>query len=195
MIDESRLFKALDRILGHLTRLKHPVVAMLQPPLTPAEVAAVEATLPFQLTEEVRAMYRWRNGITVSQNDILAHQWFFPGFYFPSLQEARERFEGRKNAPQWHRGWYPLFDNGAGDFYIVPCKKKAQESAPVIGFLHGEPEQPVEYLSVLSMVETLAECYDTSAFFLNDQDRLDIDDDAQARIARRHNPGVAEWQS
>jgi cell wall assembly regulator SMI1 len=195
MIDEARLFRALDRILDHLVRLKHPVVKMLQPPLTAAEVAAVEATLPFQLTEEVRAIYRWRNGITVSQTDILAHQWFFPGYYFPSLQEARLRFEGRKNAPQWHRGWYPLFDSGAGDFYIVPCKKKAQESTPVIGFLHGEPEQPVEYLSVVSMVETLAECYEKGAFFLNDQDRLDVDDDAQARLARRHNPGLAEWQS
>jgi len=195
MIDERRLFKALDRILAHLTRLKHPVVSMLQPPLTAAEVAAVEATLPFKLTEEVRAMYRWRNGITVSRKDILARQWFFPGYYFPSLQHARERFEHRRNAPQWHRGWYPLFEDGAGDFYIVPCKKKQQDSAPLIGFIHGEPEQPVEYLSVISMMETVAECYDKRAFFVNAQGDLDIDDDAHALIARRHNPGVAEWQN
>jgi cell wall assembly regulator SMI1 len=193
--DEHRLLRALDRILEHLTKLKHPVVARLQPPLTAAEVAAVEKTVPFRFTEEVRTIYRWRNGIAISRKDILANQWFFPGFYFPSLKAACRCFEGMKDAPQWRRGWYPLFANGAGDFYVVPCKKRREKRAPVIGFIRGEPEQPIEYRSVLSMVETLAECYAKKAFFSNDEGHLDVDDDAHARIARRHNPGVEEWQS
>ncbi len=194
MIDEARLNAALDQVVAHLTRLGRSVVSQLQPGLSAAEVARVEASLPFQLTEEVRAVYRWRNGIALDQNKVLGDQWFFPGFYLPSLEHARERFEGRKRAAQWRRGWYPLFEDGAGDFYIVPCKKKPLERAPVIGFIHGEPEQPIEYLDVTTMIETLADCYAQGAFFVNDAGILDVDDDAQERIARQHNPGVDVWE-
>ncbi len=195
MIDAARLINALDECVAHLSRLKHPVVSRLQPGLTDAEVAQIEATLPFTLTQELRVVYRWRNGIPVEEGDILASLWFFPGFYLPSLQYARQTFEERKLAKQWRRGWFPLFEDGAGDFYIVPCApKKSVDKAPVIGFIHGEPEQLVEYLDVTTMMETLAACYAQGAFFVNSDGVLDIDDDAQARIARRLNPGVAEWQ-
>ncbi len=195
MIDESRLLKALDECIAHLARLGQPVVSRLQPGLTDAEVAQIEATLPFRLTQELRAVYRWRNGIPVAEGDILGNLWFFPGFYLPPLQYARQTFEERKLAKQWRRGWFPLFEDGAGDFYIVPCpQKKTEDKAPVIGFIHGEPEQRVEYLDITTMVETIAACYAAGAFFVNSDGILDIDDDAQARIARRLNPGVAEWQ-
>ena len=195
MIDEARLVKALDACAAHLARLGCPAASLLQSGLAAAEVARVEAKLPFQLTGELRAVYRWRNGTPVKEGVILGSLWFFPGFYLPPLEDARRSFEARKLAPQWRKGWYPLFENGAGDFYIVPCKKKATDRAPVIGFIHGEPEQSVEYLNVTAMIETLAECYAQGAFFVNADGLLDIDDDAHARIARLHNPGVTEWQS
>jgi cell wall assembly regulator SMI1 len=195
MIDEARLHKALHEVVAHLTRLGRSVVSQLQPGLSDQDVARVEATLPFQLTEEVRAVYRFCNGIALDPTKVLGHQWFFPGFYLPSLEHARERFEGRKLAAQWRKGWFPLFEDGAGDFYIVPCKKKPLDRAPVIGFIHGEPEQPIEYLDVTTMIETLADCYAQGAFFVNQEDMLDVDDDAQERIARQHNPGLDVWQS
>ncbi|HEY6556222.1 MAG TPA: SMI1/KNR4 family protein [Polyangiaceae bacterium] len=195
MVDETRLFQALDAVVAHLARLGRPVVSVLQPGLTPAEIARVEATLPFLLTEEIKAVYRWRNGIVVSPHEVLGNLWIVPGFYLPSLEHARQRFEGRKLAPQWRKGWYPLFEDGAGGFYIVPCKKKPTDRAPVIGFIHGEPEQPVEYLDVTTMIETFADSFAQGAVFVNDEGNLDIDDDAHAEIARRHNPGVAVWQS
>ncbi|OGY96221.1 MAG: hypothetical protein A2122_01740 [Candidatus Liptonbacteria bacterium GWB1_49_6] len=194
-IDEARLIKALDACVAHLARLGCPVVSLLQPGLTAAEVARFEATLPFQLTEELRAVYRWRNGTRAQEGDILESLWFYPGFYLVSLERACEIFKERKDAPQWRKGWFPLFEDGAGDFFVVPCKKKAANRAPVIGFIHGEPEQLVEYLDVTSMIETLADCYAQGAFFVNADGFLDMDDDAHQRIARQHNPGVTEWQS
>ncbi|HEY6556225.1 MAG TPA: hypothetical protein VI072_03090 [Polyangiaceae bacterium] len=62
MIDEARLIKALDACVAHLARLGCPVVNLLQPGLTDAELAQNETQLPFLLTEEVRTLYRWRNG-------------------------------------------------------------------------------------------------------------------------------------
>jgi cell wall assembly regulator SMI1 len=195
MIDEARLIRALDELVAHLARLTRPVVGLLQPGLSAAEVAQVEATLPFRLTEELKAIYRWRNGTPVKEGDLLGDLWFFPGFYFPALEHARRSYEERKDAKQWRKGWWPLFENGAGDFYNVPCKKKAADRAPVIGFLHGEPEAPVEYLDVTTMIETLADCYAQGVFFITPDGRLEMDDDRHEQIARQHNPGVGAWQS
>jgi hypothetical protein len=195
MIDEPRLYRALDEVVRHLGRLRRTATLQaLQPSLTPQEVSQAEANLPFVLTEEVRALYRWRNGTRAETGDILSDLWFFPGYYLFSLDEAVQTFRERRLAPQWRKGWFPFFGNGAGDFYVVHCTRKAADAAPVIGFLHGEPEQDVEYLDVLRMIETLAECYAQGAFFVTPDGRLEMDDDTHRRIARQNNPGVDAWQ-
>ncbi len=75
MIDEPRLVRALDACVAHLTRLRCPVVSLLQPGLTRTDLAKIEATLPFELTEELRALYRLHSrtggtnpGAIVSEN-------------------------------------------------------------------------------------------------------------------------------
>src|SRR5260370_37961757 len=158
MIDEARLIRALDACLAHLTRLRCPVVSLLQPGLSATEVAQIEGTLPFQLTEELRTVYKWRNGTRAEEGDLLERLWFYPGFYLVSLQEACEVYQDREHAPQWRQGWFSLLEDGAGDAFVVPCKKRVLDSAPVIGFIHGEPEQPVEYLDVTKLMETFADC-------------------------------------
>jgi cell wall assembly regulator SMI1 len=195
MIDEPRLVRALDEVVGHLTRLGCAVVPLIRPGLTASEIAQEEAKLPFALTEEIRAVYRWRNGVRAEDGAVLADVWFFPGFYLPRLEDAVQEFHDRKLGPQWRKGWFPLFADGAGDFYNVPCRKKATDAAPVIAFMHGEPDQNVEYLDVTTMIETLADSYRQGAFFTDPDGALDMDDEAHGRIARQHNPGVAVWQS
>jgi len=194
MIDEPRLIRALDVILFQLTRLGRACVPVMQPGLRQTQIASAERALPFQLPGELRALYRWRNGTFTKEGDTIAALWFFPGFNFPPLKEAIQIYGERKDGPQWKKGWFPFFADFAGDFYIVACSPKGGHSARVIGFVHGEPEQAVEYLSVTTMLETLADCYEQGAFFVNDDGLLDIDDDLHRRIARQHNPGVAEWQ-
>jgi len=194
MIDEARLIRALDACVAHLTRLRSPVVSLLQPGLTAAEIARIEGTLSFQLTEELRTVYKWRNGTRAQEGDALETLWFYPGFYLASLEEASEIYLERKQAPQWRKGWFPLLEDGAGDSFVVPCKKTALDRAPAIGFIHGEPDQPVEYLDVTTMFETFADCFAQGAFFLDEDGALDFDEDAQRRIARQHNPGVTAWQ-
>ncbi len=195
MNDEARLIRAHDEVVSHLARMGRTVVWLLQPGLTDIAIAQVEPTLPFRLTEELRVLYRWRDGTKTKEGDVLSDLWFFPGFYLPSLEDARRSFEERRLAAQWRKGWFPFFENGAGDFYVAPCRRKATDEAPVIGFIHGEPDQAVEYLSVTTMIETLAACYAQGAFFLSPDGRLDMDDDAHQQIARQHNPGVTEWES
>jgi cell wall assembly regulator SMI1 len=185
----------LDRIVASLAQLGRRFPALLLPGLSKREIESWEAKLPFSLTRELDSLYQWRNGTRAYEGDLLGDLYFFPGFYLLSLEEAVQTYKEREDAPQWRKGWFPLFADGAGDFYLIRCTRKKTDSSGVIGFIHGEPEQILEYESLPSMIRTLADCYAEGAFFLDEDGYLDMDDEEHRRIAHKHNPGVSEWQS
>jgi len=191
----SLMIAALDRIAINLAQSNRAVAQKLQPGLTPGEIAARAATLPFALTNEIQALYQWRNGTLVVEGDLLGQVYFFPGFYLLSLDEAVQTYAERKGSRQWRPYWFPVFADGGGDFYVVPCAPKRREAAEVIGFIHGEPEQAVEYESLASMMQTLDACYAQRAFFVDDDGELEVDDNKHQKIAHQFNPQVEEWQS
>ena len=189
------MIEELDRVLDHLERLGRATPGLIRPGIALEQLDAFEARLPFLLPEEVRQLYLWRNGTRVEEGDQLDALQFFPGFYFPSLEEAIATFFERQDAPQWEPGWFPVFMDGAGDFYLAVCDKDQRKATTeILGFLHGEPEQIVEYESLDAMTKVLEACYAEGAFFVDD-DTLEIDDDLHRAIANRFNPGIEEWQS
>jgi hypothetical protein len=111
------------------------------------------------------------------------------------MDEAVQTLEEREDSEQWREGWFPVFANGAGDFYVVPCQEKKIDAAEVIGFLHGEPEQTAEYESLTAMTYAIEACFREKAFYLDEHDTMEIDDEKQREIARRFNPTIREWQS
>lgn len=189
------MIAALDRIAIRLAQSGRAAAAKLQPGLSPSEIAAKTAKLPFALTRELHALHQWRNGTLVEEGDLLGQAYFFPGFYLLSLDEAVQTYEERKGSRQWQAHWFPVFADGGGDFYVVPCAQDELDAAEVIGFIHGEPEQVVEYESLSAMMQTLDACYAKGAFYLDDDGELEIDDDAHRKIAHHYNPRIEEWQS
>lgn len=188
------MIAALDAIVQRLTYASREVVTKLQPGLSVQDIAAGEATLPFVLTRELDALYRWRDGTSVKEGDLLTPTYFFPGFYLLSLEEAVQTYHERKSAWQWREHWFPVFADGGGDFYVVPCGAEKLDCAEVIGFIHGEPEQAVEYQTLTAMMQTLEACYSRGAFVLDDDGDLDMDDDLHRQIAHHFNPEVEQWQ-
>ena len=185
----------LDEIVAHLRRLGRHAPSLLQVPLTREEIQEWESRLPFALTRELATIYQWRNGTKAEESDLLESLYFFPGFYFLSIEEAVQTYQERGDSPQWREGWFPLFADGGGDFYIVPCAQQKVAASEVIGFIHGEPEQGAEYESVEAMIQTLEACFREGAFFVDDDDTMEIDDERHREIAHRFNPTIPEWQS
>ena len=186
----------MDKVVAHLRGLGRNAPGLLQDPLSNDVLQIWAARFPFPLTRELDAIYLWRNGTKANEDDLLEDLYLFPGFYLLSIEEAHQTYLERKDAPQWREGWFPLFADGAGDFYIIPCGKQKAESSVVIGFLHGEPEQIAEYDSLAAMVATLEAAFAQKAFYVDeDDDSLEIDDDRYGRIAGRFNPGIPEWRS
>jgi hypothetical protein len=194
-MNEAELIASLNGILGHLQRLDRAVVEVLQPPLVAPEIARLTARFPFVLTRELEVLYQWRNGTDAPPGALLQNLSFFPGFYLLSLEEAAQTYGERDGTEQWRRSWFPLFADGAGDFYVVACALSRLDTSEVIGFIHGEPVQTVEYESVTSMMQTLERSYAEGAFFVDEDNALDMDDDLHREIAHRFNPTIEEWQS
>jgi hypothetical protein len=186
---------ALDRIVAHLRRLERGAPDRLQRGLPKEELLSWRGRLSFALTRELEIIYQWRNGTRSDPGDTFESLYLFPGFYFLSIEEAVETYEREKINPEWLDGWFPLFASGGGDFYLVPCTQERVDAAAVIGWIHGEPDKIVEYESVTSMVATLEACFREGAFFLDDDDTMEIDDEQHRVIAARFNPTIPEWLS
>ena len=188
--------RLMDGVVAHLNDIARPVTRLLQAPLSSQQFQQWAAKFPFPFTRELEVIFSWRNGTSAREDDLLEDLYLFPGFYMLSIEEAFETYLERKDAPQWREGWFPLFADGAGDFYIIPCGKQGAESSVVIGFLHGEPDQIAEYDSLAAMAATLEAAFQRRAFYVDpDDDSMEIDDDAYAPIAARFNPGIPEWRS
>ncbi len=184
----------MDRVEKHLRHLGRKSPDLLQPPVSDADLQRWSAEFPFAFTEELRAVYSWRDGTRADAGDLLENLHFFPGFVLLSLEDARRHYMERKDGAQWQENWFPLFADEAGDYYVVPCEAARVESTAVIGFVHGEPEQIAEYQSVAAMMATLDAAFAAGVFFVDGDDSLEIDDDRYKRVARRFNPGISEWQ-
>lgn len=185
----------LDRIVEHLRRLGRRTPGLLLDGLSGPDLESWEAAFPFAFTRELDRIYQWRNGTKAEEGDLLEALHFFPGFYFLSIEEAVQTYRERERSPQWRKAWFPLFADGGGDFYVVPCLGEKTDASEIIGFIHGEPEQIVEYESLSAMIATFESCFAEGAFFVDDDDTMEIDDDKHRDIAHRFNPEVPEWQS
>lgn len=147
------------------------VVAALQPGLSDAQISALEARGGFHLADDVRALYRWYNGMASNNTvGLLAGQRFVP------LDEVvREReLAGQQAASEsgvqqaafaifaGHKaGWIQILSDGAGDGYFYDPARADADGA----FFHhfAELGDYVWFPSVRNFLAGVIECYESQA--------------------------------
>lgn len=175
----------LGRLQSALESNAPPVAQALQPGLTEAELAAQEARGGFRLPEELRAFYRWHNGMgTNSPIGLL------PGHRFPPLEEVvGNRLALRQQSASatafqratlavlaGHRqSWVQVLDDGAGDGYFYDPERPAKAGA---FFCHVAEAGYYEWFpSFRNFLSGLAECYESRAVRVS-ADGKQLDEDA-----------------
>jgi len=167
-----------------------PVVKLLRRGVSLAEIEEAENALGFSFPAELVALLQWHDGTDNEESVSLDGLSFYPGYYLLSLEEARSTVAIYRSEPiytrfqSWEPGWFPVFASGAGDFQLVDCLKGDGEHAPVICFLKGEPDRPVEYASLTAMLSTIADCYERGIFFESEARMLEADYEKWAELAR-----------
>ena len=182
----------LNEIEKSLQQLDHPCVDHLNPGISSQQIQELFEKIPLQPTQDLRALYTWRNGSEDSEGITLGELAFFPGFYLMSLEESVQTYLELIETDTWDQSLFPIFASGGGDFYAMILAPEAQ--GQILGFYVFEEEAQVEYRSLKSMLTTFKVCYDQGIIFRNEQGYLDMDYRKHAEVAYEINPDVKIWQ-
>ena len=185
------LSQLLNEIEKSLQQLDHPCVDHLNPGISSQQIQELFEEIPLHPTQDLRALYTWRNGSKDCEGITLGELAFFPGFYLMSLEESIQTYLELRERNGWDKFWFPIFASGGGDFYAMNLAPEAQ--GQILGFYVFEEEGQVEYWSLKSMLATLKACYEQGIIFRNEQGYLDMDYRKHAEIAHEINPDVKIW--
>lgn len=185
--------RVFDKILLYLKKHNRPVVKLLQEGLTNNQIEEIISSTNLEFPEDFFELYSSCNGTLVKESDILDDLHFFPGFYFLSLEDAMNDYKILLDSGNWNKNWFPIFANGGGDYFCIDCTKGKE--FPIIGYIIGYHDDDLrDYLNLYAMFETIAECFEKEAYFLDiDNDYLEADVDKERIIGRKNNPGLKRW--
>ena len=181
----------LNEIEKCLQQLDHSCLDHLNPGLSSQQIQELFEEIPLQPTQDLRALYTWRNGSKDCEGITLGELAFFPGFYLMSLEESIQTYMELRARNGWDKSWFPIFASGGGDFYAMNLAPEAQ--GQILGFYVFEEEGQVEYRSLKSMLATLKACYEQGIIIRNERGYLDMDYRKHAEIAHDINPEVKIW--
>jgi hypothetical protein len=168
----------------------------MQPGLSRSESEAFLKDAGIPAPPELVDLHEWRNGTACEAGTILSHAWFFPGFRFIPLKEALAARNVGESVGRWQARYFPIFDNGGGDYYLLDCSVGNKTSGRVLEDLTGFSEEPAPaYESLALMLATLEEAYRTGAIGVTPEGRLRFDDRAYAEIAGKKNPSIEIWRT
>ncbi len=185
----SNLNNALERIMSWLKDYQPEFADSFLPGLKSEEISQAEAELGFNFPSEIYELYQWRNGTEQDAKAIC-----FPTFEFLPLHEAVESTRGINEYidefTEFENPWYgsPLFvfiENNC-HYCGVPIINLPKEKIPVV--LLEEAEMPaLFYTSITDMMQTLAECYETGAYYLDKEEFVEANESKVADIFRNYN--------
>lgn len=179
-----------EQLLSHLQNVLETnasiVAQSLQAGLSEAHISELEAAAGLRLSQELRALYRWHNGMSTNATVGL-----LPGQRFVPFDEAvAERALTRRQLASGTLGerasyrvfaghrksWLRVLDDGAGDGYFYDHQRADAEGA---FFCHmAEEGYYLWFPSVRNFLAGVIECYQTQAVKLG-TDGKHLEEDAR----------------
>lgn len=162
------------------------VLASLNPPATPEQIAAAERHLGVTFPDDVRATYLRHDGQTPTGPGLFGGWEWMPlgevvGHWdlWTELHDGGE-FDGftgdpggRVVADWWHRAWVPLTHNGAGDSHCVDLHPgPAGTPGQVIVMYHDYERRPVKATSFRVWLATFADELEAGGYVVSDHGGL-----------------------
>jgi hypothetical protein len=178
------LTNALNRIFAWLEKHSPRSASGFQPGLSSKEIEERLNVLPFCVSQEVRELYRWRNGDEI-------YSPVFGYLSFVDLDTACDISESVNGIYPQSRYLFPVFDFD-GEYFAVECDMAMTETSPVF---HVSDCYDVNFafINLTSMMLALAECYETGVYGVKEDGRLEVVDTIEfGRIRKKYNPGTVE---
>ena len=183
--DIEAMLDDLSRIEGWHARERTGLVPALRGGVPLAELDAAEAALGCRLPDDLRALWRWRDG----HADDGAGPVFTWYHQLLPLHEALARYRELRAAPyvDWDASWLPVL-YFQEEWYFVECGPAPVAASPLM-FLFTESGAAPAYASLTTYFATMADAMAAGAV-ARDGHGLGADERALAAIHARHNPGL-----
>lgn len=173
VVDKSTA-QILSELEGAMRSKAPKVLDQMQTGLSDGEIAALEGQSGVRLPDEIKTLYRWRNGCRSSDPRVAGP---IPGHRFVPLKEALGLVTALSNQVAQvtavqraaigllaghRRSWISLFDDGSGDGYFFDPKRKPEEGAVFYSF--AEDGSYVFFPSLRNLLAGTVKCYEKGAF-------------------------------
>lgn len=188
------LTQALDNIMEWLENHLPEYAASFLPGLTLDEIFESVEVLGFPLPDELYELYQWRNGT----REHIVPSFIFPVFEFLSLDKAtalqemidsdsivRELFTFKEQP------LFPFVENDGESCSTIVEKTSTLES-PVIYIAKQGGGEYLEYSSVTSMMCNFAECFETGAYYLDEEGYINSHPAQVAEVLRKNEPQLVK---
>ncbi|MFB8796566.1 MAG: SMI1/KNR4 family protein [Microcoleus sp.] len=174
----EQLTNALKRILKWIKTNDSHRASIWQTGLSLSEIEERVKVLPFCLPQEVYELYKWRNGFIPGTRGWMqgfgGHDFYNLDFviknYFNQIEYCKTCAvldNNPSSEPLRNPQWFSLLGHDKRDYFVIGEQEQKQES-PVFCFDYGDWDDfrpKLKYSSLTSMMLTIAECYETGAYY------------------------------
>ena len=189
----QNLEKLLNQFESLLKEINAPILSLLQPGIEKFEGDFIVQKLP----NEVKALYKWRNGTTIREGLELGKLWLFNfGIFLPFNISLETYKEAANNVIQWDEYKFPLFVSGGGEFYLVDCNPSSREYGMILYHSIGDIDFDItitKYDSVEAFIKTIHKCYEEKAYNFSDNGAIHFDSKLEHQISVKFNPKSRYW--
>lgn len=165
-------------------------------------IQKTEQALGAKFSKQLIELYSFANG-TKRDEKPLGMIGLLPIYIFMNLSDAEEYYKTSIGFEDSFITWdtkykpenklFPFLQNCSGDCYWVDLNE-GSENYNKIYFTNTLPHSP-DYIfnSLETMFESIAECYSTKVFFLDEENYLDEDYEKWGVICKKYNPELKYW--
>lgn len=150
--------------LEALLRDKRPdYLATFHPGASETEIAAAEAAVGFPIDEELKTLYRWRNGHP--RDGVGCFQNYMTLMPIAQMQATQRALSSLLNAGEfhgmtnwWHARWLPFLEGPSGDYLCVDMAGTfGGRPGQLIDFVHNDPTRTIVAPNLASWLECYAD--------------------------------------
>jgi len=195
---ERQLSDLLEELEAILRKANAQLLDQMNPRLDDEKISSYEKQVQVEFSEDVRQLYRWKNGTRLSEGRTIAQQNLFGfGIFYP-LQDVIGGYKAFYPEDQLKKHMLPIFGSGGGDYLFVNVNKSGGTSGMV--FLYSPAllytEVPSAYCdSLSSMISCIITCYKNGIYkFDIKQNELVIDYESEDKVFSQLNPRSSFWK-
>ena len=185
---------AVDQAFEHLQALGRPVSDKRRHGLNQENLSNYLDLEGLHDTKDIMKLYTVADGTQTHAGEVMEDIWFFPGYFWMSMEEASSVYKEMCCCDQWNPAWFPIFASDGGDYYAVACTSRLDSSHNVVRFLRGEINHDVMFSNIESMFLTLNKCFSQGVFYCDEGNKFKSDVRKMRQISREIQIGFKEYE-